>query len=339
MRSLTDTIYKRMPEGRSHGYVLLSVVCWGGAQYLTDALLSVFSPALMIMLRFLLSGLVLCLLYGKSGNFHMVVFLKRYLPAGGLGAFGYYLLAAYALRITSLPFVSIMGGILPLLALLLDITVLRKKAQLTDWLKALLSVAGVLLLSCGAGFSWNITGGVLMIAANLTWLFYGILIKSWNEQGKNKQKKNGQELDRQENNRQEDNKHEWNKQEENVEKKNTQKENAELGYEFLAASFLTFFFFQDFRVCGRIAMWEIILLLLLVAVGTILPYRFYREGSKGMSLQTASIYLNLLPVITLLPSLITGRMQLKGLQFPGIIFLILAGLLGKAGKGGRSTGK
>ncbi len=319
--------------------MLLSIACWGGAQYLTDALLSVFSPALMIMLRFLLSGLILCLLYGKSGNFHMVMFLKRYLPAGGLGAFGYYLLAAYALRITSLPFVSIMGGILPLLALLLDITVLRKKAQLTDWFKALLSAAGVLLLPYGAGFSWNITGGVLMIAANLSWLFYGILVKSWNEQGKARQKKNGQGVKRQEKNRKERCRQEKNILVLNIQEKNIQKENAELGYEFLAASFLTFFFYQDFKVCGRITMWVIILLLMLVAVGTILPYRFYREGSKGMSLQTASIYLNLLPVITLLPSLITGRMQLKGLQFPGIIFLILAGLLGKIGKGGRSTGK
>jgi drug/metabolite transporter (DMT)-like permease len=42
---------------KNHIYVLLSVFFWGISQYLVDHLLLVFSPALLILLRFLLAGL------------------------------------------------------------------------------------------------------------------------------------------------------------------------------------------------------------------------------------------------------------------------------------------
>lgn len=282
---------------KNHAYVMLSVILWGVSQFLVDYLLNVFSSALLILIRFLISGIILLLIQAGMSSAQRtplpVCYLKPfrfiYLLTGGLGGFGYYLLNAWALSYSSVPFVSVMGGVLPVLAILFDRVIVKKKFYFPQILAAVISLIGIGLFSHGGKFTWNIGAAALIIGANICWLFYSYL--------KNKLA--------------------------------IGEDSTILGYEFIGAGLLSLLFLPTFKFQGPITAEVMGISAGVIVVSTILPYKLYLKGSKSISISMASMYLNLLPVTSLLPVFLTGNLSLDRVQTLGIILLILSAVIGK----------
>ncbi|WFR58677.1 DMT family transporter [Anaerocolumna sp. AGMB13025] len=282
---------------KSHVYVLLSVFLWGISQYLIDNLLLVFTPALLILLRFLSAGLlILILLKGQrvfkkpdSSGSKAPAFQFRYLLTGGLGAFGYYILMVYALSFSSITFVSIMGGVLPVLAVLFDRFIVNRRPGKLQIFAGWVSMSGILFFAIEGNFAWSVPSALLVIGANISWLFYGHLKIKWN----------------------------------------IGEDSAVLAYEFIGAALLTLLFIPSYKILKPLTVSCILELAAVVILSTILPYLLYLKGSKAISISTASMYLNLLPVTSLLPVLLAGTLTLNRMQSAGVILLILSAVIGK----------
>lgn len=269
---------------RNHGYVILSVILWGLTQFFIDRLLVFFSPALLIFLRFLFSGSILVGTFKREKvKFHFI-----YIITGGLGAFGYYILIEYALQITSVPFVAIMGGVLPFIAIVFDAVSEKKQAPMMQVIAAVITLFGIYLFSFQAKFKWNLTGIILMILANVSWVLY-IHIKK---------------------------------------RLHTQNEMTELGFEFISAGLLTIPFGSSFHILKPLNAVALADLMLIIVFATIIPYVLYLKGSSLLSLSTSSLYLNFLPVTSLIPSFLLGRLELNSVQILGICVLVLSVFLG-----------
>jgi drug/metabolite transporter (DMT)-like permease len=89
------------------------------------------------------------------------------------------------------------------------------------------------------------------------------------------------------------------------------------------------FFFPTFKILAPLTISCVLELVAVVIFATILPYQLYLKGSKAISISTASMYLNLLPVTSLLPVLLTGTLKLNMYQAAGIILLILSAVIGR----------
>lgn len=264
----------------NHFYILTSVILWGISQFLVDLLLDTFTPPLLIFLRFFFSGFILLLFSHREKQ----PFQWKYILTGGLGAFGYYILSSYALQLSSVTFASIMGGCLPILAILVDKVVTKKKATKMQIIASALSLFGIILFSSGGNFNWTYKACLLMIMANLSWLFYGHLKRKWNI---------GDSI-------------------------------RILGYEFITAALLTIPFYQTFAILQPIRDHHILELISIIFVATIIPYWLYLKGSIHLSLNTASMYMNLLPVTSLIPIWIMGDLSLSWIQRIGVLILVLS---------------
>lgn len=270
---------------RYHVYIILSVLLWGTLQLLVDGLLVLFSPTLLMEIRFFLSGIILLALSYRQSRRPMK---WRYLLTGGLGAFGYYILMAYALVLSSVPFVAIMGGVLPVLALVMDLLVYKRKVTRGNIFKTCLSLSGLFLFAFEANFEWNIFAAVLMVLANSAWLLYIYLKNKWH----------------------------------------IEEEDKILGYEFLSAAILLIPFYSTFEMHGSLSCLFLIGIIVMVVFSTILPYQLYLRGSAGLSMTTASMYMNLLPIASLLPVIMMGNLSLSALQLLGIAILVISATKG-----------
>ncbi len=273
---------------KKHFYVLTSVFLWGSTQFMLSILYQVISPVLALFLVFLTSGLILALphLSGRTGR-KVSGFSFRYLLTGGLGMTGYYLLAAAALSLSSVPFVVIMEGFLPIVSVMMEM-VMKRRVPVLSVIGAGLSMTGVIIYAMEAGLKGNLTAALLMIAAELSWVFYTYLKKRWN----------------------------------------LAEGSRVLGYEFLSAAILILPLCQLFQIKGPVLTNHVMILVWVILCAMILPYQLYQKGSAGLPLSTSSMYMNLLPVISLLPNLLAGTLHLQVLQWTGIGIIILAAVLG-----------
>lgn len=273
---------------KNHGYVFLSVILWGLSQFMMEQLLIFFSPTLLIFLRFFLSGLILVGVFNQEKiKFHFI-----YIITGGLGSFGYYILMEYALNVTSIPFVAIMGGILPMIAIFFDTVLEKVEAVRMQVIAAVITILGMFLFSFQAKFKWNLVGIILMILANVSWVIYIHIKKRFH----------------------------------------TQNEMTALGFEFISAGLLTIPFGFSFHLLKSLNVVVIVELMLLIVFATIIPYVLYIKGSGNLSLSTSSLYLNFLPVASLIPSFFLGKLELNLIQILGICVLVASVFLGNVRK-------
>lgn len=268
----------------AHLFVLLSVISWGFSQFMMDRLLEYVSPALLTCVRFMLSGLLLVLIFGRSNK---VAFRPIYILTGSLGGFGYYFLMAYALAWSSVPFVAVMGGILPVVALCVESVGERNSLNLKKIAAALLSLVGIFFFSFESRMDWNFVALILMFFANVSWVLYTLV------------------------------------------KKNMSSGNEEmvLGYEFMVSGFLSFLFIPTFQFMKPLSVSGFLDLLVIIFFATILPYWLFNRASKELAISKANRYLNLLPVFSLLPSLLFGDFRLGLWQMLAVFFLIVAAFL------------
>lgn len=177
---------------RFHLIALFTVFVWGTTFVSTKVLLVDFSPLWILLLRFALGFLVLCLLRP-----HILKMKERrhelmFVAAGFTGVAGYYLLENVALVFTTATSVGVIVAAAPLFTALLC-ALLGDRSALTWRFFAgfVVAMCGLVIVGVGSGTGGAsvvleptaIFGDLLALAAALVWAVYSVLVKRIAEEG------------------------------------------------------------------------------------------------------------------------------------------------------------
>lgn len=173
---------KKEATGRT--LALMTVIIWGMTFISTKILLQVFAPVEILFLRFALGFIALCLIYP-----HPLKLTARrqewyFVGAGICGVTLYFLFENIALTYTLASNVGVIVSIAPFFTVLLaHIFLKEKKINALFLLGATLSFIGICFLSFGGGesMSFNFTGDLLAVLAAIVWSFYSIFMKKISE--------------------------------------------------------------------------------------------------------------------------------------------------------------
>ncbi|MBM4126391.1 MAG: DMT family transporter [Nitrospira sp.] len=163
----------------AYGAVVLAAVLWGGSIVAQKMALGSFSAVEASVLRDI-GGLVILLAtwwWQERGTFHITWPDARLLGLLGLGVLGNHLLILMGLNYVSGAVGGVIIGASPVVTTLLSAMLIRDVPLRAVWLGALLSFAGVGLVSV-AGFQaageQPLLGGTLVFLGVLSWALYSI---------------------------------------------------------------------------------------------------------------------------------------------------------------------
>lgn len=176
---------KIQSNGKGHMAAFVTILIWGTTFISTKLLLNDFQPVEILFYRFLIGFGTLCLL-----NFHRLkeTTWKQECMFAGAGLCGiclYYLLENIALTYTSASNVGIIISIAPFFTAMLSRFLLKTQAIHRNFIIGFLSaMVGIVLISLQSeALSWNPFGDVLAIIAAFVWACYSILTKKISEYG------------------------------------------------------------------------------------------------------------------------------------------------------------
>lgn len=161
-----------------HAVALFTVVVWGVTFVCTKVLLVDFQAVEILFLRF---AMAFCVLYLASPGRLPGMTLRRHLTVAGAGLTGsclYYLLENIALGHTMASNVAVILTASPLFTALVARFVFRSREKLGAgfYLGFLVAMTGICLISFnGARLSLNPLGDMLAVVAGLVWAFYACL--------------------------------------------------------------------------------------------------------------------------------------------------------------------
>jgi len=163
----------------AYGSVVLAAVLWGGSIVAQKMALGSFSAVEASVLRDI-GGLMILLAtwwWQERGTFHITWSDARLLGLLGLGVLGNHLLILMGLNYVSGAVGGVIIGASPVVTTLLSAMLIRDVPLRAVWLGALLSFAGVGLVSV-AGFQaageQPLLGGTLVFLGVLSWALYSI---------------------------------------------------------------------------------------------------------------------------------------------------------------------
>lgn len=163
----------------AYGSVMLAAVLWGGSIVAQKMALGSFSAVEASVLRDI-GGLVILLAtwwLQERGAFHITWSDARLLGLLGLGVLGNHLLILMGLKYVSGAVGGVIIGASPVVTTLLSAMLIRDVPLRAVWLGALLSFAGVGLVSV-AGFQaageQPLLGGTLVFLGVVSWALYSI---------------------------------------------------------------------------------------------------------------------------------------------------------------------
>lgn len=163
-----------------HLIALLTIIIWGTTFISTKILLEAFSPVEILFIRFILGYLALLIIAPK----HLRTSSRKeewtLVAAGLCGICLYYLLENIALTYTLASNVGVMVSVAPFFTAILTHIFLKGEEGLGPdfFIGFLISIVGIVLISFnGSRLELNPLGDLLAIAAALMWGFYSILTK------------------------------------------------------------------------------------------------------------------------------------------------------------------
>ena len=169
-----------------HLGAIVTVFIWGTTFIATKILLDAFRPVQIMMVRFVIGFISLCLISPKILRLKSRREEVWYLLAGASGITLYYYLENTALTYTFAANVGILIATVPFFTGLLAYPLLRDKSALCFRFFAGFAIAftGIVLISLnGSRFHMNALGDFLTILAALCWSFYSLILRKINSFG------------------------------------------------------------------------------------------------------------------------------------------------------------
>ena len=163
-----------------HLAALLTILIWGTTFISTKILLTDFQPVEILFFRFIMGYLILLTAYPHrikrlSGKQEMT-----FAAAGFCGVCLYYLLENVALTYTMASNVGVIISAAPFLTAILAHLFMKSEERLriNFFVGFIVAMAGIILISFnGSQLKWNPVGDILAFAAAFVWACYSILTK------------------------------------------------------------------------------------------------------------------------------------------------------------------
>ncbi|NYE22436.1 DMT family transporter [Pigmentiphaga litoralis] len=166
---------------------LLAVMIWAVNTIVSKLAAGVIDPAAISLFRWVLAGGLLGLVFGRSvwrARALVVRLLPKLFVLSMLGMVLYQCLAYVAASTTTATNMGIVISLMPLLAVVLSVLILREVITVGAVLGGLLSIAGLAYLLSHGDPASLLTAGVrlgdgLMLLASLAYAGYAVLLKKW----------------------------------------------------------------------------------------------------------------------------------------------------------------
>ncbi|MCP1122067.1 DMT family transporter [Bacillus sp. 3103sda1] len=164
--------------------LIIAIMFWGIAIAPTKWALYSFPPFTLLFLRLSLAG---CLFF----PFHWKEIRQTYIPWNRMillsftGVAGYFMFTSYGISLTSGMHVSIIDATLPLFTIMFSAFFLQEKINWKYWVGMFLGMCGVLLITIPLNEQESTSspmGDLLILASTVLFAFYNILLKQPKEE-------------------------------------------------------------------------------------------------------------------------------------------------------------
>lgn len=162
---------------------LLTMIIWGTTYISTKILLQNLQPMEILFYRFIIAYFTLLLIYPKFKKFHKFKEELLFVAAGITGITLYYLVENIALKYTLASNVGLFSAMAPILTAILSNLFIENEAFIKELLYGfIISILGVFLVIFNGQFilKLNPLGDFLAILAALIWAVYSIILKKIN---------------------------------------------------------------------------------------------------------------------------------------------------------------
>ncbi|WP_080547286.1 DMT family transporter [Bacillus pseudomycoides] len=163
--------------------LLVAVILWGIAIAPTKWALESIQPFTLLFLRLCFAGGI-CLLFSfqplRKSIVNRNVPWKRISLLSFTGVAGYFMFTSYGISLTSGLHVSIIDAALPLVTIIFSALFLKEKIQLNYWIGIILGFIGVVCITMPSGNndqSASLIGDILILLSTFLFAFYTILLK------------------------------------------------------------------------------------------------------------------------------------------------------------------
>lgn len=165
-------------KATGHLLALFTVFVWGTTFIATKLLLQDFQPVDILLYRFLIGYLMLWIIHPHRLKRFGLMDELHFLIAGASGVSIYFLCENFALTYTYASNVSILVAIAPLLTGLLAQIFMKEKIHSAFYIGFLLSIVGIAVVSLNGTTTLylNPKGDLLALAAACCWAVYSIMI-------------------------------------------------------------------------------------------------------------------------------------------------------------------
>ncbi|MFJ8531722.1 DMT family transporter [Bacillus sp. NPDC094106] len=276
--------------------LLVAIILWGTAIAPTKWALELIQPFTLLFFRLCFAGGI-CLLF----SFHQLrknivnkdVPWKRISLLSFTGVAGYFMFTSYGISLTSGLHVSIIDAALPLVTIIFSALFLKEKIQLNYWVGVILGFIGVICITIPSGNdnqSSSLVGDMLILLSTFVFAFYTILLKRPKQE------------------------------------KNLSSEVFTTLTLLIGAIILFPFAAIETFYCGlpQIGTWKTgFSFMYLVVCATILAYWFWNKALEKVAASVSGLYLNALPLISIITSVILLKESLTwGILIGGCLVLL-----------------
>ncbi|MDF0378658.1 DMT family transporter [Methylophilus sp. YYY-1] len=156
----------------------LAAILWGANFNLAKPVLAEMSPYLAGASRYTIAAIVMILIARFSQAVIPLREWKAYLTLGIVGVFGFNLFFFLGMAHSSAINGALIMALNPLLTAILSYFILGERPKLAQLLAFPVGIAGVAIVVLGAGAEWTIaTGDLYIMIASLNWAVYNVLVK------------------------------------------------------------------------------------------------------------------------------------------------------------------
>lgn len=156
----------------------LAAILWGANFNLAKPVLAEMSPYLAGASRYTIAAIVMILIARFSQAVIPLREWKAYLTLGIVGVFGFNLFFFLGMAHSSAINGALIMALNPLLTAILSYFILGERPKLVQLLAFPVGIAGVAIVVLGAGAEWTIaTGDLYIMIASLNWAVYNVLVK------------------------------------------------------------------------------------------------------------------------------------------------------------------
>ncbi|MGG2094049.1 EamA family transporter [Bacillus sp. S13(2024)] len=164
--------------------LIIAIMLWGIAIAPTKWALHSFPPFILLFLRLSLAGCLFLPFYWSEVRRSYIPW-KRIIILSFTGVAGYFMFTSYGISLTSGMHVSIIDATLPLFIIMFSAVFLKEKISWKYWIGMFLGMCGVLLITIpgnqNEGTS-SFIGDLLILASTILFAFYNILLKQPKEE-------------------------------------------------------------------------------------------------------------------------------------------------------------